>query len=93
VALARQVVARPVIWGGLATVALLAPVSRRSRWPEITADACAPRPKGNSATSSTTQARMRYRWFRSRGLFTGSGVVEAGCKSIVGQRLEQAGMH
>ena len=21
---------------------------------------------------------MRYRWFRSRGLFTGSGVVEAG---------------
>jgi hypothetical protein len=36
---------------------------------------------------------MRYGWFRSRGLFTGSGVVEAGCKSIVGQRLEQAGMH
>ena len=35
---------------------------------------------------------MRYRWFRSRGLFTGSG-VEVGCKSIVGQRLEQAGMH
>ncbi|HET9973029.1 MAG TPA: ISKra4 family transposase [Streptosporangiaceae bacterium] len=37
--------------------------------------------------------RMRYKWFRSRGLFTGSGVVEAGCKSIVGQRLKQAGMH
>jgi len=37
--------------------------------------------------------RMRYRWFRSRGLFTGSGVVEAGCKSVVGQRLKQAGMH
>jgi hypothetical protein len=36
---------------------------------------------------------MRYRWFCSRGLFTGSGVVEAGCKSIVGQRLRQAGMH
>jgi hypothetical protein len=36
---------------------------------------------------------MRYRWFRSRGLFTGSGVVEAGCKSIVGQLLKQAGMH
>ena len=30
---------------------------------------------------------MRYRWFRSRGLFTGSGVVEAGCKSVIGQRL------
>ena len=37
--------------------------------------------------------RMRYRWFRSRGLFTGSGVVEAGCKSVIGQRLKQAGMH
>jgi hypothetical protein len=37
--------------------------------------------------------RMRYRWFRSRGLFVGSGVVEAGCKSVIGQRLKQAGMH
>jgi hypothetical protein len=37
--------------------------------------------------------RMRYRWFRSRGLFAGSGVVEASCKTIVGQRLKQAGMH
>ena len=26
--------------------------------------------------------RMRYRWFRSRGLFVGSGVVEAGCKAV-----------
>ena len=37
--------------------------------------------------------RMRYHWFRSRGLFTGSGVVEAGCKTIIGQRLKQSGMH
>jgi len=37
--------------------------------------------------------RMRYRWFRSRGLFVGSGVIEASCKTIVGQRLKQAGMH
>ena len=37
--------------------------------------------------------RMRYRWFRSRGLFVGSGVVEASCKTVVGQRLKQAGMH
>jgi hypothetical protein len=37
--------------------------------------------------------RMRYHWFRQCGLFTGSGVVEAGCKSIVGMRLKQAGMH
>jgi hypothetical protein len=37
--------------------------------------------------------RMRYHWFRSRGLFVGSGVVEASCKSVIGQRLKQAGMH
>jgi hypothetical protein len=37
--------------------------------------------------------RMRYHWFRQCGLFVGSGVVEAGCKSIVGMRLKQAGMH
>jgi hypothetical protein len=37
--------------------------------------------------------RMRYHWFRSRGLFVGSGVVEASCKTIVAQRLKQAGMH
>ena len=37
--------------------------------------------------------RMRYKWFRQCGLFVGSGVVEAGCKSIVGQRLKLAGMH
>jgi hypothetical protein len=36
--------------------------------------------------------RMRYKWFRSRGLFVGSGVVEAGCKTIVGQRLKLSGM-
>jgi hypothetical protein len=37
--------------------------------------------------------RMRYHWFRSRGLFVGSGVVEAGCKTIIGQRLKLSGMH
>jgi len=36
--------------------------------------------------------RMRYNWFRSRGLFVGSGVVEAGCKAVIGQRLKQSGM-
>jgi hypothetical protein len=37
--------------------------------------------------------RMRYHWFRSRGLFTGSGVVEASCKTVISQRLKQSGMH
>jgi hypothetical protein len=36
---------------------------------------------------------MRYKHFRSCGLFVGSGVVEAGCKSVIGQRLKQSGMH
>jgi hypothetical protein len=37
--------------------------------------------------------RMRYHWFRSRGLFVGFGVVESGCKSVIGQRLKLPGMH
>ena len=41
----------------------------------------------------TNAPRMRYHWFRQCGLFVGSGVVEAGCKTIIGQRLKQSGMH
>ena len=37
--------------------------------------------------------RMRYHWFRPCGLFVGSGVVEASCKTVIGQRLKLAGMH
>jgi hypothetical protein len=37
--------------------------------------------------------RMRYADFRSKGLFVGSGVIEAGCKTIIGQRLKLSGMH
>jgi hypothetical protein len=36
--------------------------------------------------------RMRYKWSQSRGLFTGSGVVESGCKAVIGQRLKLSGM-
>jgi hypothetical protein len=36
--------------------------------------------------------RMRYPQFRAQGLFIGSGVVEAGCKTVVGARLKQSGM-
>jgi len=35
---------------------------------------------------------MRYAQFRAQGLFVGSGVVEAGCKTVIGQRLKQSGM-
>jgi hypothetical protein len=36
--------------------------------------------------------RMRYNKFRAMGFFVGSGVVEAGCKSIIAHRLKQSGM-
>jgi hypothetical protein len=38
------------------------------------------------------RTRMRYAKFRAQGLFVGSGVVEAGCRTIIGQRLKQSGM-
>ena len=36
--------------------------------------------------------RMRYPEFREKSLFVGSGVIEAGCKTVVGSRLKQSGM-
>ena len=38
------------------------------------------------------QSRMLYKTYREQGLFYGSGVVEAGCKTVIGQRLKQSGM-
>ena len=40
----------------------------------------------------TNTHRMQYPEFREQGFFVGSGVIEAGCKSIVGVRLKQSGM-
>ena len=36
--------------------------------------------------------RMRYPQFRRQKLFVGSGVIEAGCKTVIGVRLKQSGM-
>lgn len=36
--------------------------------------------------------RMRYPAFRKQGLFIGSGVIEAGCKTVIGARLKKSGM-
>jgi hypothetical protein len=36
--------------------------------------------------------RMHYAHFKKLGLFIGSGAIEAGCKSIVGQRCKLSGM-
>ena len=48
---------------------------------------------GNEADYFERNAeRMRYPVFRAQGLFVGSGVVEAGCKTVVATRLKRSGM-
>lgn len=37
-------------------------------------------------------AQMRYAEYRKMKFFVGSGVVEAGCRTVIGQRLKQSGM-
>lgn len=37
-------------------------------------------------------SRMQYATFRAKGFFIGSGVIEAGCKTIIGSRCKQSGM-
>lgn len=41
---------------------------------------------------ATNSARMNYPKFRKQHLFVGSGVIEAGCKTVIGHRLKQSGM-
>jgi hypothetical protein len=41
---------------------------------------------------SLNAERMMYATFRKQGYFIGSGVVEAGCKAVVGKRTKQSGM-
>jgi hypothetical protein len=36
--------------------------------------------------------RMQYGTFRRKGFFIGSGVIEAGCKTVIGARCKQSGM-
>jgi hypothetical protein len=38
------------------------------------------------------EERMRYHKFRRQHLFVGSGVIEAGCKTVIGSRLKGSGM-
>ncbi len=40
----------------------------------------------------TNTERMRYPKFRAQHLFVGSGVIEAGCKTVIGARLKRSGM-
>jgi len=41
---------------------------------------------------ATNANRMNYPHFRKQHLFVGSGVIEAGCKTVIGHRLKQSGM-
>jgi hypothetical protein len=52
----------------------------------------------NEATKCATylfrnRSRMRYPKFHSQGLCTSTGVLEAGCKIVIGTRLKRTGMH
>jgi hypothetical protein len=38
-------------------------------------------------------AQMLYADYRQKKYFVGSGVVEAGCRTVIGERLKQSGMH
>jgi len=55
--------------------------------------------EGHAGKSATTEIeyfranmdRMRYADFRTRGLFVGSGVIEAGRKNIIPARMKKSG--
>jgi hypothetical protein len=48
--------------------------------------------RNEAAYFATNAARMNYPKFRKQHLFVGSGVIEAGCKTVIGHRLKQSGM-
>lgn len=48
--------------------------------------------RGEAEYFERNAERMRYPEFRKQGLFVGSGVVEAGCKTVIGNRLKRSGM-
>ena len=59
--------------------------------------ACAGRPHAPAVEAAlhyfvTNVPRMQYGSFRQAGYFIGSGVVEAGCKTVIGARCKQSGM-
>ncbi len=49
-------------------------------------------PDDNLGFLERHQHRMKYGSYRKKGWFIGSGVIEAGCKNVVGKRLKQSGM-
>jgi hypothetical protein len=48
--------------------------------------------EGKARYFTNNAHRMNYAAFKEQGLFVGSGVIEAGCKHVIGKRLKQSGM-
>jgi len=48
--------------------------------------------RGEIRYLAKNKTRMQYAEFRAKGLFVGPGVVEAGCRTMISQRLKQSGM-
>jgi hypothetical protein len=64
---------------------------------EETRQECAGKPQAQAVYEALgyfvhNRQRMQYRTFRREGLFIGSGVIEAGCKTVIGSRCKQSGM-
>jgi hypothetical protein len=59
----------------------------RSRIPEVTEKI-----RAEADYFERNAERMRYPKFRRQHLFVGSGVIEAGCKTVVASRLKRSGM-
>jgi len=64
---------------------------------EETRQECVGKPKAQAVEDAlhyfvTNVNRMQYGTFRAAGYFIGSGVVEAGCKTVIGRRCKQSGM-
>jgi hypothetical protein len=61
--------------------------SIKSASPEVTEKICV-----EADYFQRNAERMRYPKFRSQHLFVGSGVIEAGCKTVIASRLKRSGM-
>lgn len=64
---------------------------------EQTRQQCAGKPQAAAVEEAlhyfvSNVGRMQYGTFRAAGYFIGSGVVEAGCKTVIGGRCKQSGM-
>ena len=64
---------------------------------EETRRECADKPQAQAVEEAlhyfvSNVSRMQYGSFRAAGYFIGSGVVEAGCKTVIGSRCKQSGM-